>query len=129
MSIVTLTTLITSPKTTLFNYLIDIDNLPEWATEFCHKLTFNNGQYIVTTPMGELFYRVDSDLASGVIDLMTSPDGDQYDALATRVLRVSEHACAYVVSAIQVPAISDEIFKQQMTSLDREMKNLQRLFA
>jgi len=129
MNAISLTTLIASPKNTLFNYLIDIDNLPEWAVEFCQKLTSNNGKYVVTTPIGELFYSVESDRVSGVIDLITSSDGVSQNILPTRVLGVTDQASVYVVTLMQAPEISDEMFQQQKNSLAREMETLQGLFA
>ena len=37
----------------VFAYLADIDNLPEWATEFARELKLVDGRYKVVNGLGE----------------------------------------------------------------------------
>jgi uncharacterized protein YndB with AHSA1/START domain len=61
------------PKDKVFAYLSQVEHLPEWATDFCRELKVVDGTYKVVSPMGELFFRIQADERSGVIDMFTAP--------------------------------------------------------
>lgn len=112
-----------------FNYLSDIDNPPEWATEFCRALRHTEDGTIVTTPMGERHLRVDADPDTGVIDMFTARDGEREGRLPTRVLPWDDTHCAYVAGFFRPAEMSEATFAAQCASLEREMQGLKRLFS
>ena len=61
-----------------FDFLSRIDNLPKWATAFCRKLSpIGDGRYKVITPQGEIFFHIDADPRTGVIDMYGGPTEEQ----------------------------------------------------
>lgn len=115
----------------VFDYLSNIENLPEWATEFCRGLRRVDGHYKVRTSGGELFMHIEADRRTGVIDLYASPTLERMDRepLTTRVLAGGNGASIYVVSFVQPAELPDEAYGQQCAALKREMENIRRRFA
>ena len=57
-------------KERVFGFLSRIENLPRWATLFCKELKrLEDGRYKVVTPGGEIFFKIEADPRSGVIDM------------------------------------------------------------
>jgi len=117
------------PKENLFGYLSDITNLPEWATEFCVELKYVDGRHKVVTPGGEIFFAIESDRATGVIDFKTSPDGENFSLLPSRVVGLPDGDSAYIATHFQQPTIPDDIYATECASLEREMEGIGALFS
>jgi hypothetical protein len=73
----TVTTVLSAPQPTVFEYISDIENLPEWATEFARELRREGDDYKVVNGLGEFFFAIRSDRASGVIDMFAGPTKDE----------------------------------------------------
>ena len=112
-----------------FSYLSDIDNMPAWATEFCRELKVVDGKNKVVTPMGEMFFRIDADEDSGVIDIYAGPTEDQMALFPTRVIELPGETSAYLFTLFQPSDTSDEAFAGQFASLELEFENLQTLLT
>ena len=65
-------------KADVFAFLSNIENLPKWATVFCKELkTDDHIRYKVVTPEGEIFFRIEADINTGVIDMYGGPAQDK----------------------------------------------------
>ena len=84
MRTTTVTTVLSAPPSAVFEYLADIENLPEWATEFARELRVREG-YKVVNGLGEFFFAITADRATGVIDMFAGPSKDQMAVFPTRV--------------------------------------------
>ena len=129
MHLQTLTVIVPTDPTTLFNYLTDIRNFPEWATEFCRELRDADGRPQVTTPFGDLYLTIRADTATGVIDFCTSADGNSESVLPTRVVELPDGHSAYVVAFSLDAEVPEESFRQQCVALQREMENIRQHFS
>ena len=49
----TVTTVISAPRDDVFEYLSNIDNLPDWATEFARELRWEGGEALIRNGLGE----------------------------------------------------------------------------
>lgn len=125
----TLTVTIPANKNIVFNYLSDINNFPEWATEFCQELKQVDGKYKVVSPMGELFIDIEADQKTGVIDYYSSADEQSRDCLATRVLALPNGESQYTVHCFQDDTMSDTLYEQQLDALQRELDHIYTLFS
>ena len=74
-------------------------------------------------------FRIAAEPDSGVIDMLTRMGDEPESVLATRVLPQPDNSCAWVVTFTPPAGLPDEIFSGQCGSLEREMANVQRLFA
>ena len=129
MNTKTCTLAIATPKKEVYSYLSNIENLPEWATEFCRELKSVDGDYKVDTPAGEMFIEFQTDEKTGVIDIYAGPSKDQMAVFPTRVVELSPKSSSYIFTCFQAPDMSDEIFLAQYESLEREFENVRNTFA
>ncbi len=125
----TITVVIPAPQSSIFNYMADPTNMPEWATDFCQELREENGIYKAVTPMGEMIINIMANEETGVIDVYASADGKTDFPLATRVLALPDGQTAYTVTFFQESGVPDENFQQQLGSLRKEMDNVKNLFT
>jgi hypothetical protein len=122
----TVTTVLPVPKRKVFAYLSDIENLPRWATEFARELKLEDGRHKVVNGLGEFFFRIDSDEATGVIDMLAGPREDELALFPTRVVELPGGQSAFTFTMFQAPEMSDELFESQHASLQREFANIER---
>ena len=54
----TVTAVLPAPREAVFNYLSEIENLPEWATEFARELKREGGNSKVVNGLGEFFFEI-----------------------------------------------------------------------
>ena len=125
----TVTTVLDAPPERVFAYLAEIENLPDWATEFARELRREGDDYKVVNGLGEFFFRIDADPATGVIDMYAGPSKTEMAVFPTRVIRLPDGRSAYSFSMFQGPEMPAELFESQHASLKREFTNIERVFA
>jgi hypothetical protein len=108
----------------LFDYLADVRNLPEWATEFAREVKLVEGRHKVVNGLGEFFFEIRADRESGVVDMLTGPRGDTLQLFPARVVPVTGGGSAFTFTMFQAPGQPDEQFEGQYESLKREFENL-----
>jgi hypothetical protein len=123
----TVTTVLDAPPKTVFDYLVDVEHLPEWATEFARELRRDGPDYKVVNGLGEFFFSIDADAATGVIDMFAGPTRDDQAVFPTRVVALPDGRTAFTFTMFQAPGMPDELFDAQHASLKREFANIERL--
>jgi hypothetical protein len=125
----TVTTIVSAPRDEVFAYMAEIGNLPQWATEFARELKREGDDYKVVNGLGEFYFSIDADAASGVIDMYAGPAEDELALFPTRVIPLGEDRSAYSFTMFKAPGMPDELFESQYESLRREFDNIRRHFA
>jgi len=125
----TVTTVIAAPRDAVFEYLANIDNLPEWATEFARELKRDGDDYKVVNGLGEFYFDIRADAATGVIDMFAGPTKDQMAVFPTRAVPLPDGHTAYSFTMFQTPGMPDELFEAQHQSLRREFANIEKAFG
>lgn len=125
----TVTTILDAPKDDVFSYLSKIDNLPKWASEFARELKYVDGKAKVVNGLGELYFTIEADEETGVIDMYAGPTQDELALFPTRVVGLPGGASAFTFTMFQAPGMSDELFESQYESLLREFDNIRREFG
>jgi hypothetical protein len=128
----TVTIILNAPKSKVFSFISNIENLPKWATEFCQELKKDGDKYKVIScnpDAGELFFSIRSDQATGVVDMFAGPTAEQMSIFPTRVVELSDNACVYIFTMFQMPGMSDELFNAQYNSLTKEFGNIRKRFT
>ena len=98
-----------APKERTFGFLSQIENLPKWATLFCQELKRDAaGRHKVTTPQGEIFFRIDADARTGVIDMYGGPSEEFLAHWPTRVIPLGDAESLFIFTALQYPGVPDE---------------------
>ena len=125
----TVTTVLSAPRERVFEYMSDIRNLPEWATEFARELREENGEYRVVNNLGEFLFEIRADDRSGVIDMYAGPSRDQLAVFPTRAVALPDGRTSYSFTMFQGPGMPDELFDAQHASLKREFENIQAILT
>jgi hypothetical protein len=120
------TTVLSAPQREVFEYMADVEHLPEWATEFARELRRVGDDYKVVNGLGEFFFRIEADEASGVIDMFAGPAKDEMAVFPTRAVPLPDGRTAYTFTMFQSPGMPDELFDAQYASLRREFANIER---
>jgi hypothetical protein len=123
----TVTTVLSAPQPVVFEYMADIQHLPEWATEFARELRREGDDYRVVNGLGEFFFKIEADARTGVIDMFAGPTKDQMAVFPTRAVALPDGRTAYSFTTFQAPDMPDELFESQYASLQREFRNIERL--
>ena len=79
--------------------------------------------------LGEFYFSIVADAASGVIDMYAGPAEDELALFPTRVVPLGEDTSAYSFTMFKAPGMPDELFESQYESLRREFDNIRRHFA
>jgi len=120
----TVTTVISAPRDDVFEYLSNIDNLPDWATEFARELRWEGGEALIRNGLGEFVFRIAADPKTGVIDMFAGPTPDELALFPTRVVGLPAGDTAFTFTMFQAPGMPDELFDFQHASLVRECENI-----
>jgi hypothetical protein len=125
----TVTTVLPVPRERVFEYMSDIRNLPEWATEFARELREEDGRFTVVNNLGEFVFEIRADEVTGVIDMFAGPSPDELAVFPTRAVALPGGATSYSFTMFQGPGMPDELFEAQHASLKREFENLEAIFG
>jgi hypothetical protein len=125
----TVTTIVRAPQTTVFEYMSDIEKLPEWATEFARELRREGEDYKIVNGLGEFYFEIKADPHTGVIDMFAGPAKDQMAIFPTRVVALPDGSTAFSFTMFQTPGMPDALFESQHESLKREFINIEAAFA
>ena len=125
----TVTTVLPAPKRVVFAYMSEIENLPEWATEFARELRRDDEGYTVVNNQGEFRFEIRADERTGVIDMLAGPSTEQMAVFPTRAVELAEGLTAYSFTMFQGPDMPEELFEGQYESLQREFANIDAHFA
>ncbi|MEO5959246.1 MAG: hypothetical protein ABIZ49_04745 [Opitutaceae bacterium] len=129
MKIQTVSVIVPVAQSEVFAFLAAIENLPAWATEFCERVEHRAGRWIVHTAQGELFFEIEADARTGVIDLRGGPTPEALALFPVRVLALPSGVTAITFTFFQRPGMSEETFAQQCRSLLIEMRGLAERFG
>ena len=125
----TVTIVVPASKETVFDFLSNVENVPAWATEFCERLKKESGHWKVVTSSGELFFKIESDRKTGVVDMFAGPTLDQMGIFPCRVIAMPGALTAVSFTFFQPPKMPDEVYERQYKSLLIEMNGLQERFS
>jgi hypothetical protein len=125
----TVTTVLPVPQERVFEYMSDIDNLPEWATEFARELREEDGEYKVVNNLGEFVFEIRADERTGVIDMYAGPSREQLAVFPTRAVALPDGRTSYSFTMFQAPGMPDELFESQHASLKREFENIEAILS
>ena len=125
----TVTTVLPASRDRVFDYMSNIRNLPEWATEFARELREEDGEFKVVNNLGEFVFEIRADGETGVIDMYAGPTRDELAVFPTRVVELPDGRTSYSFTMFQAPGMPEELFESQHQSLQREFENIERLLG
>lgn len=124
MNITSSSLLVSAAQADVFNFLSDMNNMPEWATEFCQSIEHTEDGWIVQTAHGALYSEVQADSETGVIDMRAGSTKEQMGLFPIRVMSVPGGLTLVTFTFMQAPDLEDEVFAIQYQSLQIELEGL-----
>ncbi len=92
---------------------------------FCKELkVLDDGRFKVVTPQGEIFFRMEADRNSGVIDMYGGPDEGQMAYWPARVVERPGAGSLLIFTAFQYPGTGDHDFAMQCEGLKQEFVHI-----
>lgn len=125
----TVTVLVPASKADVFSFLSQVENLPEWATEFCEGLKREGEHHKVITSFGELFFQITADAETGVIDMFSGPTLTEMDIFPCRVVSLRDGRTAISFTFFRPADMPSELYERQYESLLKEMDGVARRFG
>ena len=129
MNSVTETCVISAPKTTVFQFLSEIENLPKWATQFVKKVMVVNGKQKILTPFGEVFLRFETNEKTGIIDIYAGSTEAAMTAAFMRVIPFSANSTGVAFTFFQYPSTDDKTWKLFCEWIKIEVGNIKKYFT
>jgi hypothetical protein len=125
----TVTIVVPTSRERIFSFLSEIENLPKWATEFCQELKRDGAHHKVVTSSGELFFRIESDAKTGVIDMFAGPTPSEQGIFPCRVITLPGQRSAVSFTFFRPADMPEEMYDRQYRSLVIEMDGLAKRFS
>jgi hypothetical protein len=125
----TVTAVLDAPKRAVFEYLSELDDLPDWATDFAPELRYEDGEAKVVNGLGEFYVRISAEPRTGVIDIYAGPVRTELAVFPSRVVSLPDGRSAYSFTMFKQPGTPDELFESQYESLLREFDNIRARFT
>ena len=129
MHSVTETCMVCVPKTTIFQFLSEVKNLPKWATQFVQKVMIVNGKQKAITPFGEVFLRFETNEKAGIIDIYAGPTEAAMTAAFMRVIPLSANSTGITFTFFQYPSTDDKTWKIFCEWIKIEVGNIKKHFT
>src|SRR5882724_7108974 len=106
----TVTLTLSASRATVFSFLTNLKNLSEWATEFCHAVREEGSNWKVLTPYGELFFEIEADARTGVIDFKSGVCLDALETMPARIIDLPSGGCAASFTFFQAEDVPVELY-------------------
>ena len=126
---ITETCVVTVSKDKVFAFLSDIGNLPRWSTKFVKKIILIDGKYKATTPIGEVFIRLDTNEKAGLIDIYAGPTEDNMTPAYLRIISLPDGTSAIMFTFFQYASTSDTVWKIFCEWIKVEVDNIKKHFS
>jgi uncharacterized protein YndB with AHSA1/START domain len=110
---------IAAPPTTVFSYVADARNLPEWAPVFATAVRPDGDRWIVTNDAGEFPVVVRASAEHGTVDVVSAADDTR--GAFTRVLP-NEDGAEYQFTLFFPDGTDEAAVEQQMTTVAQELE-------
>ena len=129
MNTVTKTVHLNADRDRAFDFLSNIENLPKWASNFCQDVKQEGDDYKIVRQGGELFFKIASDGATGVVDMYGGPDKEQMAGWPARVMGLADGTSLFAFTCVQFPGVTDEAFADDCVSVDGELEILRNILV
>ena len=121
----TVTTVLEAPAETVFAYMRTSRTCPSGRPSLLRELVREGEDFKVRNGLGEFFFEIRADPATGVIDMFAGPSKREMAIFPTRVVGLPGGGSAYSFTMFQAPDMPDELFDSQYASLQREFRNIE----
>jgi hypothetical protein len=129
MESVTETCVVPKSKSQVFEFLLTIENMPKWSTEFVKEIFQEGGKYKAKTPLGIMFIRFDTDKNAGTIDIYAGPTEEQMTGGFLRVIDFSPLSTGVMFTFFKYSDVTDDLWKTFCLWIKKEIGNICKIFS
>jgi hypothetical protein len=117
---------IDAPAESVFAYLADLRNMPDWSIHFCKGIRFEGGDAYVQSPQGEVYFGTRADARTGVVDWLVGPTKETAACWPTRVVPLPAGGSLFTVTALlgdcDDPGVVERLFADELGVLKRNVE-------
>lgn len=130
MDVRTYHVIIEAPAEAVFDLVSDVKNMPKWSIHFCRGIRVEADHAIIDSPAGQVYFAIDGDRRTGVLDWWSGPSRDLARRWPTRVTALPGGRSLYQVTGIlsreeaQIPNL-EQLFTEELAALKRLVENAQ----
>lgn len=129
MESITKTCVVSVQKDEVFRFLADIENLPEWATQFVKDLFVVGGKYKAKTPLGEVFIRFETVPEAGLINIYAGPTEQDMNPAYLRVIPFARNSTGVMFTFFKWQNTGDKEWEDFREWIEIEVGNIKSRFS
>lgn len=114
------------PPAEVYEYVVDVRNLPRWATAFVHSVRPSGDAWIIDTPLGEMGFRFVERNTLGVLDHVVTLANREQQLSPMRVLPNGDGS-EMIFTLLQASDMSDLQFVEDVATVERDLRTLKRV--
>jgi hypothetical protein len=114
------------PSERVYEFVSNPENVPKWAAGLGGSIRRVNGDWIATSPMGEVKIKFADENTFGVLDhVVTLPSGERVN----NPMRVvpNENGSEVMFTLFRRPAMTEQMFAEDAAAVTRDLETLKRL--
>ncbi len=113
------------PKS-VYAFVSNLENLPQWATTFCRSATRSNDGWTIDTPQGPMTMRVTGNNDLGIVDHAVIPADGAAVFVPMRIVP-NGPGSEVLFTLFQRPGMSDDQYAQDMRLVEQDLTSLKRV--
>jgi hypothetical protein len=122
----TLSISINSKPKTVYEFVLNLENLPKWAKMFCRSIKLLNGEWIAEVLQEQAKVRITKRNDFGILDhyvkLLSSPNVDEV-FVPMRVVQNGDGS-EVIFTVFQLAGMAEERYAEDIRMVEQDLKNL-----
>lgn len=110
----------------VYEFVVDLEHLPEWAAAFCRSVKRVDGKWVIDTPQGPMRIRFVGRNDGGVLDHYVSPSPGVEIYVPMRVVR-NGSGSEVLLTVFRQPEMLDAQYAQDLGMVEQDLKRLKQL--
>jgi len=120
-----LTVTINRPPAEVSHFVLNPENMPDWAPSFCESIDRQEGDWVINTPNGQMKVRFTEANPYGVLDHhLTAPERVVY--VPMRVV-ANGSGSEVMFTLYQAPGVTDARLAEHRLMIERDLQTLKRV--
>jgi hypothetical protein len=122
----TLSISINSKPKIVYEFVLNLENLPKWAKMFCHSIKLLNGEWIAEILQEQAKIRITKRNDFGILDhyikLLSSPNVDEV-FVPMRVVQ-NGYGSEVIFTIFRLAGVAEERYAEDIRMVEQDLKNL-----
>jgi hypothetical protein len=111
---------------TVYEFILNLENLPKWAGVAFRSIKKQNGEWVVETPQGPAKVRITERNEFGILDHYVNTSSGVEVFVPMRVVQNGDGS-EVIFTLFQTEDMSDENYAKDIAMIERDLKNLKNI--